>query len=314
MRKILLASTALVALTSVSAMAADDYTISGSMDAKYTMIDDDDTTTDQDSFASTTDLDFGFSNVTDSGIEMSLSIGFSDGSNDDSSLKISGDFGTVAIEDGGGDSADDGGAVSGLDVDVDGYTNDEGATGTAAYAGGFGGVTTADDTISYTLPSMMDGLTVAVAMSDKTSDAKGAAYGVSYSGATDAIGFKIVAAAASNDNGTVETDDMHYGIEVSSGAITIGMAQNSRDKSDDTTQDRTSTEYGIKYGVSDVLTIGAFNRSAETGTASEDYSMTAWGATYTIAPGLTTSLTVTDTDVSASDKDSRAVIALEASF
>jgi len=55
MRKILLASTALVALTSVSAMAADDYTISGSMDAKYTMIDDDDTTTDQDSFASTTD-------------------------------------------------------------------------------------------------------------------------------------------------------------------------------------------------------------------------------------------------------------------
>ena len=309
MRKILLASTALVAMTTVSAMAAD-VTISGSIDAKYSMIDDDGVTTDTDSFAQTSDIDIGFSSTTDSGLTMSLSAGFSDGTQDDSVFKVAGDFGTIMIED-GGPASDDSDAVESMDIDVDGYTNDEGATGSATYAGGFSA--TKDNSISYTLPAMAEGLSVAVALSDGTGDVKTTAYGLTYSGSTGTVGFKLAAAASSADNGTAETDKTHYGLQITSGAITLGLASNGQDKSDDNA-DYSSTEMGIKYQVSDVLKIVAMNRSAETGTAAQDYEMTAYGATYTIAPGLTTSVTSSDVDVSATDKDSRLVIALEASF
>ena len=50
MRKILLASTALVAMGSASAMAAD-VTISGSYETLYSMVDDDNTTNDTDSLS-----------------------------------------------------------------------------------------------------------------------------------------------------------------------------------------------------------------------------------------------------------------------
>jgi hypothetical protein len=259
MRKILLASTALVALTSVSAMAAD-VTISGSYDAKYSMVDDDGVTTDQDSFAATSDLNVNFSSTTDSGLTMSLATGFSDGSSDDSVLKVSGDFGTLMIEDGGA-STDDSDAVESMDIDVDGYTNDEGATGTATYAGGFSA--TSSDSISYTLPTMAEGVTVAVAMNNGTGDAATTAYGISYAGSTGNVGFKIVAAASSADNGSAETDKSHYGIQLTSGAITLGLASNGMDKSDDAA-DYSSSEYGIKYAASNALTIAAMNRTAET--------------------------------------------------
>ena len=311
MRKILLASTALVAMTSVSAMAAD-VTISGSTDIRYYSIDDDGVTTDQDYFSQETDLDVNFSQTTDSGLTMSLALGFHDGSTDDSVFKLSGDFGTIMVED-GGDRKDDSDAVESMDIDVDGYTNDEGYSSADGpeYGGGFSA--TADNSISYTLPAMAEGLSVAVALSDGTSDAKTTAYGLTYTGSTGTVGFKLAAAASSVDNGTAETDKTHYGLEITSGAITLGLASNGQDKSDDDA-DYSSSEMGIKYAVSDVLTIAAMNRTAETGDATKDYEMTAYGATYTIAPGLTTSVTSSDVDVSSTNKDSRIVIALEASF
>ena len=131
MRKILLASTALVAMSSVSAMAAD-VTISGSYETLYSMVDDDNgVTTDTDSLSSSNDLDVSFSDTTDSGISMSYSTGFSSGAQDDSTLTIAADFGTIMVT-----NADDD-AVEGLDVDVDGYTSEEGRTTTPTYGGGF---------------------------------------------------------------------------------------------------------------------------------------------------------------------------------
>ena len=141
MRKILLASTALVAMTSVQAMAAD-VTISGSYETLYSMIDDDGTTTDTDSLSSSNDLDFSFSQTSDSGISMTYSTGFSSGSQDDSTLTISADMGTIRIT-----NADDD-AVEGLDVDVDGYTAEEGRTTTPAYMGQFSATT--GSSVSYT--------------------------------------------------------------------------------------------------------------------------------------------------------------------
>ena len=47
----------------------------------------------------------------------------------------------------------------------------------------------------------------------------------------------------------------------------------------------------------DALTIGGYSRTAETGTASEKFEETAIGATYTIATGLSASITSTNSDI-----------------
>jgi len=132
MRKILLASTALVAMGSASAMAAD-VTISGSYETLYSMVDDDNTTNDTDSLSASNDLDVSFTETTDTGISMTYNVGFSNGAQDDSTLTIAADMGSIRVT-----NADDD-AVEGLDVDVDGYTSEEGRTTTPAYGGGFSG-------------------------------------------------------------------------------------------------------------------------------------------------------------------------------
>ena len=303
MRKILLASTALVAMGSASAMAAD-VTISGSYETLYSMVDDDGVTTDTDSLSSSNDLDFSFSDTTDSGITMSYSTGFSSGAQDDSTLTISADMGTIRIT-----NADDD-AVEGLDVDVDGYTAEEGRTTTPTYGGGFSA--TAGSSVSYTLPSMMDGLTVAVAMSDGTGDAKAVGYGLSYTGTSGDMSFTIAAASSTSDNGTAEDDASHYGVSVTAGAITIGAEINSVDRSDDTANNE-STGFGLSYVVSDALTVGGYTRTAETGTANQKFEETAIGAVYTIATGLSASVTSTTSSIDTTG-DSRVVLGLNASF
>ena len=307
MRKILLASTALVAMSSVSAMAAD-VTISGSFETLYSMVDDDNITTDTDSLSASNDLDFSFSSTTDSGITMSYSAGFSSGSQDDSTLTIADDFGSIRVT-----TLDDD-AVEGLDIDVDGYTAEEGRTTAPTYGGGFSA--TSGTSVSYTLPSMMDGLTVAVAMSDGTGDAKDTGYGLSYTGTSGDMSFTIAAAAASSDNGTAEDDRTHYGVSVTAGSITIGAEINSEDRSDDTANYE-STGVGLSYAVSDALTVGGYTRTAETGTATQKFEETAIGAVYTIATGLSASITSTTSNIdagTAADGDSRLVIGLNASF
>jgi len=309
MRKILLASTALVAMSSVSAMAAD-VTISGSYETLYSMIDDDGVTTDTDSLSSSNDLDFSFSDTTDSGISMSYSTGFSSGSQDDSTLTITADMGVIRIT-----NADDD-AVEGLDVDVDGYTAEEGRTTAPEYGGGFSA--TSGSSVSYTLPSMMDGLTVAIAMSDGASDAKGTGYGLSYSGTSGDVSFKVAAASGTVDNGSAETDQSHYGLSITAGAITIGAEVNSKDVTGSATAAENTANYestglGLSYKVSDALTIGGYQRTAETGTASEKFEETAIGAVYTIATGLSASITSTNSDIDTTG-DSRVVIGLNASF
>ena len=72
MRKVLLASTALVALGSVSAMAAD-ISISGSSEMVLDM--GNSATADDSGLASETDVNIKFSNTSDSGITTSLNYG-----------------------------------------------------------------------------------------------------------------------------------------------------------------------------------------------------------------------------------------------
>ena len=107
MRKILLASTALVALGSFSAHAAD-ITISGAYNFIYTV--DGENTADETTTASEADVNIKFSNTTDSGITTTLNYGFDEsGAPDDQNYSISGPFGTIGVANAA--DGDDGAAV-----------------------------------------------------------------------------------------------------------------------------------------------------------------------------------------------------------
>ena len=128
MRKILLASTALVALGSFSAHAAD-ITISGEYNFIYTV--DGENTADETDTADEGDVNIKFSNTTDSGITTTLNYGLhetglksnagaahvagADGAAyDDLNASLSSDFGTIYF-----DSAGDDVALGGFDAKSD---------------------------------------------------------------------------------------------------------------------------------------------------------------------------------------------------
>ena len=104
MRKLLLASTALVAMGSISAHAAD-ISISGSYAFKYTI--DGENTTDETSTGSEADVNIKFSNTTDSGITTTLNYGLDENTNaaEDLNASMSADWGKLMFDSVGDDSA-----------------------------------------------------------------------------------------------------------------------------------------------------------------------------------------------------------------
>ena len=311
MRKILLASTAIVALSAGSAMASD-ITISGSFEFGYN---DDSvnsaatalTNNDGTSYGVEQDVNINFSSTTDSGLTMSMSMGLhEDGVNDDANASLSGDFGKLSFT-----SLDDD-AVEGLDVDVDGATSEEGTAGsdTPTYAGGFGG--TGGTSVSYTLPTLMEGLTIAAASQNADEDDDSTAMGASYAMTTGGASVKLaVASSTTGANATADVTENHYGISITSGAFAVMAESNSKD--DGTAADFSSTGIGGTYTMG-AMKFGAYNRTASTGTATQDYSQTAWGVDYTIAAGLTASITQTSTDVSSTISTDRTRASLKMSF
>ena len=103
MRKVLLASTALVALGSASAMAAD-VTISGSAEWQYESYSTNTAFTGGENGSKTDfdqDVNIKFSTVTDTGLTVSMDMGLNEGGGqDDQSLTIAGDFGSIKFETG----------------------------------------------------------------------------------------------------------------------------------------------------------------------------------------------------------------------
>jgi hypothetical protein len=315
MRKILLATTAIVALSAGSAMAAD-ITISGgfefgynddSVNAAAAQIANNDGT----SYTAEQDVNINFSSTTDSGLTMSMSMGLhEDGNNDDANASLSGDFGTIGLIFNGLD--DD--VLEGMDIAVDAATSEEGQGGPAAnlasYAGGFSA--TAGNSISYTLPTLVEGLKIAGASANGAADADSSGIGASYT--TAAAGASVTLSALSSTvgaNAAADTTRNHYGISITTGDVTLMAESNNMD--DGSAADYSSTGVGGTYTMG-ALKFGAYSRTAKDGTAANDYSQTAWGVDYTVAPGLTASVTQTSTDVSSTVSTDRTRASLKMAF
>ena len=279
MRKVLLASTALFALGSVSAMAAD-ISISGTSEFVLDM--GDSATADDSAFATEHDIAINFSQTSDSGITTSMTYGIDNTTDaagiraDDLTVTISGDFGALSYTGGNDDHA-----LTSMDNEASG-TAEENVGTVAGYTGGLSGI--GDQHITYTFPTIVDGLTVK-ASAGNNGDGEAASYAASYNAGVATVVYGEV-------RGHTQTDT-HVGVTIPVGAATLMMAQNSNDEAG---SDNSATLIGATYKVSDALTVGLENDTGEDGDANNDYSMISFGATYTIAPGLSASITSAETD------------------
>ena len=298
MRKVLLASTALFALSSVSAMATD-ISISGSSEMVLDMGNSADS--DDSALASETDVNINFSNTSDSGITTTLNYGIDEGgANDDMIVTISGLAGlTMSYTNAGDDHALTAGDIeaSGTAEEntptVNSATNLTGEMHANTYTGGLPGI--GNDHITVTLPSMVDGLTIAGSLGNTaatgdhdTADAttgEAASYRITYNAGVATVVYGEV-------RGHTQTDT-HLGVSVPLGAATIMIAQNSNDEA---LVDNSATLVGVTYALDDALTLGFEMDKGENGTAAQDYDMTSVGATYVITEGLSASLTSAETD------------------
>jgi len=298
MRKILLASTALVALTSVSAMAAD-VTISGSASLIYTTDDQDEPGAggnlgSASTMTSETDVNISFSNTTDSGLTATLNAGFDESNNtDDATATLSGDFGAIKIIPQGADSN----YVVSYDEKADKAA--EGSQGTT-----FGLAGATGESIGYQLPSVVDGLTLAVQHSNEN-DSESFGYGASFNAGIATIGYAKMA--------TNTTDYTSMNVSGSVSGISFGLEQNKIENG--ASQDE-ATIMGVSYTM-DAVTLAYETGSAEDeGGDLDDYKQIA--ISYAVAPGITTVLTQSevnqiDTTDGAADVESME-IQLELSF
>ena len=275
MRKILLASTALVALTSVSAMAAD-ISISGVTEFKYT--NDTEQTTDESNFAVESDVAINFSMTADNGMSASMTYGFDDsnGEADDMNATLSGDFGSIKIV----NAAADDGYVEAMS-DVVNFAND----GSDLAFGVATGSVVAAESVSYMLPSIVDGLSIAIQHGNE-SNSEFFGYGASFD-----AGVATIRLAAINNN---EKENTAASIKGTVAGLTFGVEQINSDTVEGTASKTEFTGYGFSYGIADGITLGY--EAGDKDVDGTETSYTQVEVDYTVAPGITLSLTSSEVD------------------
>jgi len=320
MRKVLLATTALVAMGGVSAASAD-ISISGSASYNYITNSGSGTNgsgtdetgpgssnTESRDMSTTIDMDISASATFDNGMVAAGVISLHESGEDgNSGWTLSGDFGKIGF----GKSANDGFGATNA-----GLTADEGntLTGTATLAAPY--KATHNDfiphsNVSITLPTI-SGFTLGLDMTDgATNAADGNQWGVTY--AMDAGGMAITVAYANASAGSGSANDASSaGVTVTAGDAKVVVARNEISTYE-------ANSIGASYKVSDALTVQAYTGTTEkSDVAAYEVKDTGIGLTYTVTPGL--SISVTNNDFSGkggtagAQNGTRTVVALDATF
>ncbi|MGC6519954.1 MAG: porin [Candidatus Puniceispirillaceae bacterium] len=280
MRKVLFATTALVALGGVSAASAD-ISVSGKASFTYTSGSGDGYASDSKSYGSTVDFGISGSSTLDNGMTVSGGLDLHETSAsviDDHGFSVAGDFGTLKF---GGYAEDDFGSMA---IDV---TADEGNALTATYNTVLpGDEHIAASDVSLTLPSI-GGATIMLGMSDGASDsADGTMAGVSYT--MDAGGMGVTVGYASSSTGENGSDASQVAAKVTSGSATVMVISGTKG-------DYSNSGVGATYALNDSLTVQAYTGTTELDTnTSYEVKDTGIGFTYTVTPGMSVSVTSND--------------------
>jgi len=325
MRKLLLGTTALAAAATLSANAAlADVSISGYYEWTYSSTSSTITANDGTTFGSDSEINFNFSNKTDSGLDIGLTVEmFSDGdetaNTDEASLSIAGGFGKVVL--GQNDGVGDNYGVSSTDLPAEEIYAGVGTDNDLKIVNADIASLSADSNkIAYHIPAM-GGLTAGVsfmnsgAAGSADSTEFGAQYAMDAGGAAITLGF----ASGSTEAATQDTDSQVVGVKVSSGNITAVVSQaqyeaaavasvtgnNNVSKAYAVTTkaidqaDEESIGAAISFKVNDAMTITAHTAETDDGQTTESYSNSGVEIAYTIASGLTAYLNVEDYDYKA---------------
>ena len=321
MRKVLLATTAIVALGGVTAASAD-ISVGAKAEFQYDSwsgTNADSASTNNNSISTTTDFSISASSVLDNGMTISARV-YEDGSADaaasfaQNGFKISDDWGTLGF------ASDEAGDAFATALDI---TDDEGYNTTAT-------ITTlkpSDDWIdaaevSYLSPAV-SGFQFSIGMADgaKADNTMG---GLQYSTAagdasiTLKYAFQSTGKATATGTGANDSiDTTNVGAVISMGGATLTVSQKSREQG--AVVDLEASGAAIAYTVSDALTVEAFTAESEDdGTTDSDFKFkeTGYGITYTITPGLSLSLTnnTWDQDGNTDADGKNTAVALDLSF
>jgi len=327
MRKVLLATTALVALGGVSAASAD-VSLSASASWLYDSWSDDTATgaaaaANTNNTAAVMDSDFTISGSTtaDSGMSFGGSIHVDDAADDDARMHISDDWGQISFGEHNDAAKATSGGTSAFDAAISGGSSIPGnaaASATPMMAVGMATSTVvggeAKGQIMYTSPTV-NGITLRVSQADagSTSKADTTAMGIVYttaaSGADITVSYASTATDAGGDLSTaVESSASAYGVKVVYGDFTVRASTSNAERKTQagvTQSDTDTSEYGVTYAMSDTLTVEAVTMDSELGTngvtsgtdgaaaaegAGDTYSATQFGVKYVPATGMYISL------------------------
>ena len=310
MRKVLFATTALVAVSGVAAVANAEVSISGGVEWRYDSISDDMTTTSvrasDSNFNHNMDTTISFSSTTDNGIAMSASQNFDDGAAGETTTSLSSDWGTVEVIDGSTTAL----AGSSYDVTSPTMSGSLGDMASTVYADSAGTATSGvekneaqlkDDhtgvVINYHSPSFAGfsfgfGSGELGNADDNTSTSMGAMYSGSAGDVSYSVGYATFDGTDSN------TESTHIGASVSWDGVTVGAGSTTSKDSSGNEQDDLSI--AATYKVSDDLTVGVGRNVSENDSGDKELQTTQIGVHYTIAPGLTASLGSNSFDYSTS--------------
>jgi len=225
----------------------------------------------------------------DNGLNVSLSYQLDNaagvsGPFDDHSITISSDeIGTIKFSGHGGSSA-----TSAMDATAagdiwDGFDGAFGNAGVTGFTIGASGGT--DNSIYYTAPSLMDGLTLNASYNPQGAQAESeTGYGVTYTGVE---GLTLKYATMDEDTGTTATsgDQTAWHIGYALGPITVEMTNNDYDMGT-STNDKETSSYEISYTVSDELSVAYGTEEIDDGNTATDAEYSALVVTYT-AGGMT---------------------------
>jgi len=320
MRKVLLTTTALVALGGVSAASALD--ISGFQRFIYSTWDD--TASSEGSGANDSELvnymrfQFNHDVTTDSGLNIGMYSrinNVSDGSYEH--IGISGDFGTFSI--GNYDTA--GGNMytsllyDGKYVDDIDQTFSAGSGDLASYAAAAQLDEASTYAVSYTLPSIA-GFTLQVSQGESgtTSEADVTEVGATYNTEVNGVGIRLAAVSSKGDDSTGSANDKQenqdMGVTLSFDGITFkaSSANNETIGTDGVADvDIESKEYSIDYKAADGLDVAVISLSSKDKmdtTNNPKVDQTIFAARYTLAPGVLAYASYADFDYEGSTNNS----------
>jgi len=315
MRKVLLATTALVAVTGV---ASADVSISAYHEMHYSEISDDQTTSVDGAFADSQDIYFSFSESADNGLSFGLDVTLgvdggddASGYTDEAKSYISGDFGTIVM--GSEDAADflmrvghnngmaNTASAGDAWVAFDYKNGDAVSAPTGVQAGKDDGLK-----VIYKSPSLA-GFSFAASWDDGGTGENDTAIGVKYATEMNGVGVTIGAGVYDSGESTDTAEKANAGIALSMGDLSVGYNQSSNKTG--TTVDYQATQVGVRYVLNDDVTIGGGYTKGDDDIANGDeVEIVELGIEYSIAPGLGFNLgygsfEVTDSDNTTNNND-----------